>query len=84
MPFTGEEQKHVSLVQFRFLLVSACEYTFSLCDVEQLVFVEFAPFFDVEIISVGMASGGIGVARGYLFISYGTHGESPLHVAVVG
>ena len=64
--------------------MGALENALALRIIEQLVFVEYATFTDIEIVAVGMSLCGILVARGYLFIAHGTDGKSPLDIALTG
>ena len=77
MPFTREKQKHIACLDGRFRTMGTLEDPFTLRVIEQLVFVEYSSFLEIEIISVSMSLRGIVLTRGYLFIPYSTDGESP-------
>ena len=77
VPFSREEQKHVTGFDCRFRTMGTLEDAFALGVVEQLVFVEYSSFLNIEIIAVSMALCGIILIRRYLFISYCTDGKSP-------
>lgn len=56
MPFAREEKKYVTCLDGRFRLVGRLEHASSLGLVEQLVFVECASAFQVEVVTVGMTA----------------------------
>ncbi len=83
VPLAWEEQEHIARLQSDFRTVGSTEYALALWVVEQLVFVERTALLHIEVVAVGMAFGGIVLARGYLLVAHGADGESPERIALV-
>jgi hypothetical protein len=77
MPLTWEEQEHVTRLDGGLRTMGTLEDTLALRIIEQLVFVEYPTFLEIEIIAVGMSLGGIILPGGYLFIPHSTDGQAP-------
>jgi hypothetical protein len=84
MPFSWEEQEEIALMQAGLLHTGTVENAFSLGKIEQLIFIQFTSFAQLEIITVGMSAGRISFTGGNLLISYGTDSESPEFITLVG
>ena len=84
VPFAGEEQEHVALLDFALFLAGRYELSSSAGDVDELVFIQYAAFLRGEEIAGRVVAGGVfGVWRDVLMPG-GCHDQPPEHILIVG
>ena len=77
VPLAGEEQEQVALLDACLFLVLALEHSLAFGNVKQLVLVEDSPLVNIEVVTIGMSLGGVGITWQYLLIPHSTDVEPP-------